>query len=125
MFKINKDIPLPPRGSKKTTKAIKYPFAQMSPGDSFFVPLTAERKPEHTRIAICQAFREWQKSLPVQRPVVVTTRILERPTRVGVWMLHDPKAPQVETDKVSLLVDGAPRRGRKRKAVALVREQAA
>jgi len=35
MFEIESGLPLPPRHNPHT----KYPFAQMKPGDSFFVPV--------------------------------------------------------------------------------------
>lgn len=41
MFKIDKDIPLPAHGHGGNRHS-KYPFAQMSVGDSFFAPATSK-----------------------------------------------------------------------------------
>lgn len=44
IFKIEKNVALPPsRKTQARKRASIYPFAEMSIGDSFFVPLTAKK----------------------------------------------------------------------------------
>jgi len=43
-FKIEKGVPLPPKGTGRKNGTYKYPFRDMEVGDSFFVPITDRKQ---------------------------------------------------------------------------------
>lgn len=82
MFTIEKGIPIPaaqPRGA-----AVKYPFAQMEIGDSFFVPSvvkgdeTADKAAERLKSSLSSHKRRAQK----QTGFVLTVRVVDGGVRV-------------------------------------------
>lgn len=59
MFKIDKNVKMPPKGQKPS----KYPFQQMEVGDSFFVPNPKDKK----RSPITSATHSANKKLAPKR----------------------------------------------------------
>lgn len=98
-YKVEKGIPIPPRGNKEDKR---FPWADMAPGEAFFVPLEDEPdRPSierlHKRMSTrCQnASRRWgptngahyiarkgEKAMPDGRKVA------------GVWVWRDDKVPK-------------------------------
>jgi hypothetical protein len=75
MFKIEKNIPLAAKQS--------YPFDDMEPGDSFFVPVTDLKKVGYVRAQI-NNFKKNNKNM------VIATRAEE--TGLRVWLISKEKA---------------------------------
>ncbi len=75
MFKIEKNIPL---AAKKS-----YPFDDMEPGDSFFVPVADPKKIGYVRAQI-NNFKKNNKNM------VIATRAEE--TGLRVWLISKEKA---------------------------------
>lgn len=60
MFTIEKGIPVPKRVGNTGPRCSKYPFSEMSPGDSFFVK--AAKSTASTRSSLRASFRRWAKA---------------------------------------------------------------
>lgn len=60
MFEIEKGIPVPKRTGATGPRGSKYPFAEMEPGDSFFVDST--KSAASTRSSVRASFRRWAKA---------------------------------------------------------------
>lgn len=110
-FKIEKGVPVPPR--KGAIGESLYPFADMSPGDSFVVQATKERPSAKLRSRLTGAACAWAKRrAPGSR---FATRV-EPDGNVRIWMLSRPASlaptarpsapPPAAIGKVHRLADG-------------------
>ena len=89
MFKIDKNIPIPPK-QRPMTEQKKYPFHEMQIGDSFFIPKNLKYENKHriknTRNIRSSVINCLKKYNAKNEPIKISTRTNEHGMRV--WRIE-------------------------------------
>lgn len=63
-LEIQAQVPIPPRGAGRGTRAPKYPILRLEPGQSFFVPESPERSRAAIRASLCSLISRAKNANP-------------------------------------------------------------